>query len=64
MTDADKLICGCECCGKTDDLNEAYNAKRTKIVALAEIALEEMNDDDPEKEDFETKLIAYKQQIF
>ena len=33
MTDADKLICECEPCGKTDDLNEAYNAKRTKIVA-------------------------------
>ena len=64
MTDADKLICGCEPCGKTDDLNEAYNAKCTKIVALAEIALEEMNDDDPEKKDFETRLTAYKEQIF
>ena len=64
MSDADKLICGCEPCGKTDDLNDAYNGKRRKIVALHEIKLEEMDDDNPGKKKLEDKLAAYKKDIF
>ena len=44
MTDADKVVCGCSTCCDTDDVTDAYNGKRRKIVAAAEVKLEEMED--------------------
>lgn len=64
MSDADMSICGCDTCGKTDDVHDAYKAKRRKIVAFSEIKLEEMDKDDPEKVKFESDLKAYKNEIF
>ena len=44
MSDADKVICGCSTCLDTDDLVEAYNGKRRKLIATTEIELDEMEE--------------------
>ncbi|EJK47945.1 hypothetical protein THAOC_33300, partial [Thalassiosira oceanica] len=59
MTDADKVMCGCETCLSTDDIHLAYKTKRRKIIAAAEIHLEEMDPDDSEYEEFKTELASY-----
>lgn len=59
MTDADKVMCGCETCLSTDDVHLAYKAKRRKIIAAAEVSLEEMDPEDPEYEEFKTALQSY-----
>jgi len=42
MSDADKVMCGCSTCLDTDDIVEAYNGKRRKIISTTEIEIEEM----------------------
>ena len=45
MTEADILVCGCETCITSDDLHDAYVAKRRRIISASEATLEEMDDD-------------------
>ena len=59
MTDADKIMCGCSTCLSTDDIHLAYKAKRRKIIAAAEVHLEEMDPEESEYEEFETALKKY-----
>ena len=56
-------IYACETCSTTDDVHGAYLVKRRQICAEAECRLNNM-DDGTEKDDFEAKLEAYKNQIF
>ena len=44
MTDADRIMCGCETCCSMDDINLTYKAKRRKIVCAAEANLDEMEE--------------------
>ena len=68
MSDTDKVICGCSTCCDTDDVNDAYKGKRRKIVAKAEVKLEEMPDgsaaEKADKAKFEAALKQYKSEIF
>ena len=43
MARADMSVCPCKCCTMTDDLHDAYAAKRRKIICAAEILLDEMD---------------------
>ena len=43
MTEADMSVCACKCCTTTDDLHDAYVARRRKIICEAKILLDEMD---------------------
>ena len=68
MSDADNIICGCSTCCGIDDVNDAYKAKRRKIVATSEVKLDKMKDNTREaretKANFAAALEEYKSQIF
>ena len=68
MTYADKVVCGCSTCCDADDVITAYNGKRRKISLVADIKLEEMDDNTVDKiisnVEFEVALKDYKLQIF
>ena len=67
MSDAQKIICGCSTCLDTDDVVEAYNGKRRKIIASKEVELEEMPEttraERREKEKLAFQIEEYKLEV-
>ena len=67
MSDEDKVICGCSTCLDADDMVEAYNGKRRKLISRTEVELDEMEDTTrsqrQEKEALSNDLKIYKQEI-
>ena len=56
-------ICACETCSTTNDIHDSYKVQRRQIVAEAQCRLNNM-EDGREKEEYEAKLEAYKNEIF